>query len=546
MGAGEADRDEGARAVAGRQLWLLGGRLVAATLLLGGNLLVGPMQGSVTQDALRALIACTFGISLAVAVTLPRTSRPERLAWLQIAWDLALVSGLVYLFGGATSQFSFLYGVVILAAALVVGPRETQVTTAAAIVLYAAVGLSVANGWVGPPAGAPEYEVSQQELTLSLLRNVVGLVLVGLLAGALAERLRRAGGQLREVAQSAAGHARFNEDIMRSLASGLLTMNVEGEIRRINLAGAALLGADEPDALRGRDARAHLPIPATPADGERGDGDATRLDGTRFPVGFSCSPLRDADDQVLGTLVLFQDLTELNQLRDKAERAERLAALGRLSAGLAHEIRNPLGSIAGSVELVMDAPELDPEDRRLLELVLGETDRLNDLVTTMLDVGRPREPELTSVDLGALATEVAGLARGPAQVVLEVPDDPVRVHADPGQLRQVLWNLVKNALQLSPQGATVRLVVGWDDASRPCVSVHDQGPGIPEEDQAHLFDMFFSKRHHGVGLGLALVRQIVDAHRGEITVESTPGEGAAFHVHLPPPPGASASEPAAP
>lgn len=525
--------EEGARTIGSRQLWLLGGRLVAATLLLGGNLIAGPRSGTMTHDAVRVLIAATFAFSLGVAVTLARTRNADWVGWLQIGWDLALVTGLVYLFGGATSQFSFLFGVVILAAALAMGPRETQLTAGAAIVLYAAIGLSLASGWLPTLPDVPPRDVDEQDLALSLLRNVVGLVLVSLLASALAERLRRTGGQLREAAQSAAGHARFNEDLMRSLASGLLTVDAEGEVRRINPAGAALLGGTADD-ITGTDARDLLPLRDSLIDGERGEGDATRLDGSTFPVGFSCSPLRDADDQVLGTLVLFQDLTELNQLRDLAERAERLAALGRLSAGLAHEIRNPLGSIAGSVELVMEAPGIDAEDKRLLELVLGETDRLNDLVTTMLDVGRPREPELVSVDLGALATEVAGLAKGKAKVHVEAPSDPVRVSADPAQMRQVLWNLVKNALQFSPPSGEVHVQVGWDDASRPIVSVRDEGPGIRPEDRAHLFDMFFSKRHHGVGLGLALVRQIVEAHRGEITVESEPGEGSTFTVHLRP------------
>jgi len=235
-------------------------------------------------------------------------------------------------------------------------------------------------------------------------------------------------------------------------------------------------------------------------------------------------------------LVLFSDLSELAMLREKAERAERLAALGRLAAGLAHEIRNPLGSISGSVELVRDTSDLGDEDQRLLTLVLTEVDRLDDLVTTMLDVGRPREPVFTSVDVGALATDVAKVVRPKTSVTVtvEVPPDPVRVHGDPGQLRQVLWNLIKNAMQFSPAGGEVTVVVDWDEDSRPCVTVRDEGPGIEEKDLEHLFDAFYSKRRHGVGLGLALVRQIVEAHHGAIDVTSEPGEGASFRVHLPP------------
>ncbi len=520
-----------------RQHYLLGGRLLVATLLLGGSIVVRgeDHSGGFTQNALMGLIAATFAMSLLAAVLLPRVRRPELLAGVQLGWDLVLVTGITYLLGGAASGFSFLSGVVILAAALVVGPRATQVTTAVALLAFVGVGLSVANGWIPPPPDQAElrYELAADELALALLRNLVGFVLVGLLAGNLADRLRRTGGQLEQAAASAAGYARLNEDILRSMASGLLTTDLAGRVQVINPAGAEMFGGTV-ERLVGRELASVLPIDGEGAI-ERGEGEATRLDGTAFPVGFSCSPLRDASGSRLGQLVVFQDLTELSTLREKAERAERLAALGRLAAGLAHEIRNPLGSISGSVEMVREAPELNEEDRRLLTLVLGEVDRLNDLVTTMLDIGRPRELELGSIDLGSLASEVAKVAQadGGPRVIVTMPDDPVRVTADHAQIRQVLWNLVKNARQLTPARGEVRIEVGWDESSRPCVSVSDDGPGIAPEDRPRLFEMFYTRRRHGIGLGLALVRQIVEAHRGDITVESEPGHGATFTVHLP-------------
>lgn len=529
--------DEAPRPPISRQLLLLGGRLVVTTLLLGGSLVLADetSMGAFVADALMVSIAGTFAMSLVVAVLLPRTRRPTLLAGIQIVWDLGLVTTLVYAFGGAASGFSFLYGVVILAAALTLGSRAAQVTTASALIAFVGIALAVANGWL-PPATDSHALLPLDELALAVLRNLVGFVLVGLLAGALAERLRRTGGQLEEAVQSAAGFARLNEDILRSLISGLVTTDLEGVVTRINPAGAALLGGAQSE-FEGTSIDAHLPLdPPRVSMIDRGDGEAVRLDGTRFPVGFSCSPLRDAEGAVRGSLVLFQDLTELSQLREKAERAERLAALGRLAAGLAHEIRNPLSSISGSVEMVREAQQLDPEDRKLLSLVLGEVDRLNDLVSTMLEVGKPRTPDPIGVDLCALASEVTKVARPGVSGRVEViaPADPVRVHADPDQLRQVLWNLVKNALQFSPPGGMVRVEVGWDDDARPCLAVSDEGPGISDEDRAHLFDMFYSRRQHGVGLGLALVRQIVEAHGGAITVESQPGEGATFRVHLPP------------
>lgn len=521
-----------------RQRYLLAGRLLVALLLLGGSL-ASESFGGFTQDALMLLLGGTFALSLGVAIALPRVPRPELLVGVQLGWDLLLVTGLTYLLGGAISGFSFLYGVIILAAALVVGPRATQQVTAAALLAYVGTSLALVNGWIPPPPDQPHAHVlAADELALALLRNLVGLVLVGLLGGTLSSRLRRTGTQLERATESAQGYARLNDYILRSMTSGLLTTDLEGRVQLINPAGAAMFGG-EVARFVGEPASSLLPMSDEGVD--RGEIDAVRLDGTRFPVGFSGAPLRDSQGARLGQLVVFQDLTELNTLREKAERAERLAALGRLAAGLAHEIRNPLGSISGSVQMVREASELSEEDRHLLTLVLGEVDRLNDLVTTMLDIGRPRALELASIDLGSLATEVARVAEkdhGPKVRVVITADAPIRVTADHAQLRQVLWNLVKNARQLSPDDAEVRVEVGVapgeGGAPRPTFAVIDRGPGIPEADRAHLFDMFFTKRRHGVGLGLALVRQIVDAHRGEITVESEPGRGATFTVHLPP------------
>ncbi len=521
-----------------RQHYLLAGRLLVATLLLGASLILrGEDQyGEHTQNGLLALVAATFAMSLAVAILLPRMSHPGRLAAVQLVWDLALVTGITYYLGGAASGFTFLYGVVILAAALVVGPRATQLTTAGALLAFTVMALSLSNGWIPPPTDQPEirYALDPDGLALALLRNLVGFILVGLLAGSLSDRLQRTGGQLVQATESAAEYARLNDDILRSMASGLLTSDLGGRVQVINPAGAEMLGGGVSD-LIGRELSSLLPMQSSEGAIDRGEGEAARIDGARFPVGFNCSPLLDAKGHHLGQLVVFQDLTELNTLRDKAERAERLAALGRLAAGLAHEIRNPLGSISGSVEMVREAPELGDEDKRLLTLVLGEVDRLNDLVTTMLDIGRPRELEPAPLDLGSLAREVAKVAQADGGVPVQVstPDDPVRLTADHAQIRQVLWNLVKNARQLSPANREVRIHIGWDDASRPSFSVSDDGPGIKPEDRARLFEMFFTRRRHGIGLGLALVRQIVDAHRGEITVESEPGHGATFTVHLP-------------
>lgn len=218
----------------------------------------------------------------------------------------------------------------------------------------------------------------------------------------------------------------------------------------------------------------------------------------------------------------------------RAERAERLAALGKIATALAHEIRNPLGSISGSIEIIREAPGLGDDERRLCEIVRHEVARLNDLVGDMLDLAKPRKPNVERVDLARLARDVIDLAQKGGRAEHDVPlvyegPESAEISADGAQVRQVIWNLVRNAIQASGAGLPVRVAV-----SRDAVEVTDRGPGIPPEMRARLFDAFVTTRAHGVGIGLAVVKQIVDAHNGTIEVEDAPDGGTTFRVRLEP------------
>jgi two-component system sensor histidine kinase PilS (NtrC family) len=330
----------------------------------------------------------------------------------------------------------------------------------------------------------------------------------------------------------------LNDAIVRSLAGGVLTIDGDGRIASINPAGLEMLGATSGEVV-GEDATGFLPVEAARVEARvRLDGHARRRDGSSFPIGLTASPLVDDADVAVGTVVTFQDLTEIRALRGAAERAERLATLGRRATGLAHEIRNPLCSISGSVEMVREATALGDEDRRLLGIVLRETDRLDNLVDTMLRLGRPTTLRRAPTDVSDLAREVTDVVRaGPArsaevEVILETPSTPP-ASIDPDAIRQVLWNLLMNAIQASPKGASVSIHVGESSDGDVELSVRDRGRGIPEPERDRLFEVFYTSRPQGVGLGLALVRQIVEAHRGRIEIESELGAGSCFRVSLP-------------
>jgi len=529
-----------------RLQWVLGGRLIIATVLLGATMylaLDAIRYGHFTPTFLLILISAIYGSSILFGVWLLRGRRENAVAVAITALDVLLITGLVYLTGGAGSIFSFLYGAQILTAALTLGTNAAYYTAAASLACYFLQGLALNVGWLPPPPDQPlsQYVLSSRDFQLALVSNMVGIAAVALLATNLARRAQVAGARLIEAEQSTARLVRLNDDIVRSIASGLITADDDGRILGVNRAACDIL-RDRTGLLLGKPLSDVLPGHATAPMREppkRADSIGRRADGSEFPIGYTLSALLDVNGNPSGLLLAFQDLTEIKTLRDQAERARRLAVLGQLATGLAHEIRNPLSSISGSVEMVREGNALSPEDTRLLGIVISEVERLNSLVTTMLQVGRPSQIHTRSLDLRSIASEVVAVARGEAtasnglQIDEIGPEEPIIVPVDPDRMRQVVWNLVKNAVQASPHRGRVEVRTGRDRAGRAFLEVADEGPGIGAAHRERLFDMFYSGRLHGVGLGLALVKQIVDQHDGRIEVIDREGTGTCFRVTLP-------------
>lgn len=521
--------------------WLFA-RLAAATLVLFAATGLVSGRYSFTRDALFTLDVVLFASSTIGLVGLARRTRGS--VELVLAVDLFVTTGLLWLTGAAASPLTFLFGLLTLAAAMVAGPTTALWVAGASVALFLGISWSVLAGVLPPPPDQLDafIGITTADLATFTLSNVVGIGAVAALATNLALRVETAGGQLADAERAVAELTRRNVDIVRSLSSGLVTTNPDRLIESLNPAAAAMFQA-EPRALVG------LPIerffPGVVVEGDRTEGLAHRPDGTTFPVGFRQAPLKDAEGHVTGAVITFQDLTEVNRLRHAAAESQRLAELGKLAAGLAHEIRNPLTSISGSVELVRESRTLHADDQRLLGIVLRETDRLNTLVATMLRVARPSLPTPTPVDLGAMCSEIVAMARAEAdelrvRINLAVGDpsgseaSPVVIVADGDQLRQVLWNLLRNALQASSEGQHIDVLVA-DEGTQALLEVRDHGQGLSDDAQAHLFDMFYSGRSHGIGLGLTLVQQIVTDHGGAISAGNAEdgGGGALFRVRLP-------------
>lgn len=534
----------GALATPGRERlqWLVALRVGVVTLLFGGVLGLAlhaqrPLD-AFTPRALVGLVIAAYAASAFFGGWLLRSGPTRANAVAQLAFDFLLTTALVYLSGAAGSVFTVLFGITVLEAAITLGSGAARITAALSLSVHLAFGYLVGSGRLAPPPDQDprQYALDVGELGFALLSNGVAVLLVAALAGSLSERLARAGGRLEVAEASAERLARMNADIVGSMSAGLVTLDERDHVTSANPAALAILGLERDTDLLGAPLDRWLTDART--EGRR-ETEARRADGRELVIGFTRTPLARGD----GSLVLFQDLTELRELRMQAERAERHAVLGRLASGLAHEIRNPLGSISGSVQLVREAPTLDDEDKHLLGVVLDEVDRLNELVTAMLDVGRTREVRAAPADLAQMARDLVSVARADTTLArvrleLDVPES-LAATVDANQIRQVFWNLLKNAVQASPAHGTVWLraratETGWE------VEVEDEGPGVPPADRARLFDMFWSKRSHGIGLGLALVKQITEAHGGRVSVEEGQRGGALFRVEVPAVPSSSA------
>jgi two-component system sensor histidine kinase PilS (NtrC family) len=530
-----------------------------ATVLLGATMylaLDAIRYGYFTPTFILILISAIYGSSIVFGVWLLRGRDEHSVAAAITTLDVLLITGLVYLTGGAGSIFSFLYGAQILTAALTLGSNAAYYTAAASLTCYFVQALALNLGWLPPPPDQPlsQYLLSSRDFQLALVSNMVGIAAVALLATNLARRAQVAGARLIVAEQSAARLERLNDDIVRSIGSGLITADDDGIILGINPAAQDIL-RDRHGALMGRPLSSILPDFANvPRDEppKRADAVGRRADGSEFVMGYTLSTLVDANGNPSGLLLSFQDLTEIKTLRDQAERARQLAVLGQLATGLAHEIRNPLSSISGSVEMVREGNALSPEDARLLGIVISEVERLNSLVTTMLQVGRPTQIETERLDLRSIVSEVVAIARGETsssnglRIEEIAPHEPVMARVDPDRMRQVVWNLVKNAVQASPYRGKVEVRTGRNQDGRPFLEVADEGPGISHDGRERLFDMFYSGRSHGVGLGLALVKQIIDQHGGQIDLVDRAGRGACFRVTLPPDEESIRPSPAAP
>jgi two-component system sensor histidine kinase PilS (NtrC family) len=479
----------------------------------------------------------------------------------QFLVDVASVAYLLFFTGGAGSQFAPLLLLAPLLGGVFLSVRGGVTLAALASGLYAALWAAERGGLLSGGGFGLGERLSDTALLLRVILYVPLLFVVGVIGGHLGRSLRE-GRRALDQARAELHQALFDtESILENMSSGLVTVDAGGVARHWNRAAAEILGLPA-ERVRGRAyeeafgpgfetfvgrLRATLELGT---EGNRFEVEVRTPDGREVPLGISTSLLSGPDGTRRGVIALFQDLSQVKALEERARRRETLAAIGELSAGIAHEIRNCLNPISGSVEVLQRELKVTGENARLIDLVIRESERLDAFIRELLDYARERPARLEQIECGPFLNEVADLARrhpsatARKRITVAVPDEPVVVQIDTEQMKQVLMNLVINALEaIDEDGAVeIRLRPGRERSGsrRPggsewvsCVEVQDTGCGIPPEELGTMFEPFFSTKRGGTGLGLAIASRIVERHGGVLEAESTPGSGTTMRLWIP-------------
>jgi len=513
--------------------WISVGRLALLVLLWAGTFLLPDRLGDVSMFSPRLAVLLGAAVLLSgLYIGWHRTrGLGDGLIWTQTLLDVLLVTAAVALTGGLSSPFTFLYPLVIITACLLAGRRGGTVTALLSTVLYAAVSWSV---W--------DMQFPLAQAAFGFFANMAAFNVTASLGIVLAGRLRQTEIRLSETQM----HLRRMEEVHRHLAnslrSGLITVDQNGTITSSNQAAADILGGAF-SRVYGRPLRELWPAGARMMDhsaieeSDRQELMHISAEGVQKCLGISTFPLTDERGDLLGYGLIFQDITGVKAREEKLQRMDRLAALGEMASGLAHEIRNPLASLSGAAQFLQEAGLVLPEGKRLLKIIARESHRLNDLSRTFLLYARPEGRRNETVVLHREVEYVLSLLRQrrglpPGELALDVPED-LEFELDPDQLRQVLLNLLLNAHQaLPPEGGHIA-IRGRREQGHIVIEIEDDGRGIRPEDLTKIFNPFFTTRPDGTGLGLAIVHRLVQAWGGDIAVRSEPGAGTTVTLRLP-------------
>ncbi len=569
----EQDSTERNEELLGKIKWLMVLRLLFATFLLVATVVVQarayPSFSNTSLASLYILTGVIYFLTLCYALLLDRIKKYIFFAYVQLVFDVLFVTALIYVTGGIESIFSFMYILTIINAAIMLYRRGGLLIASASSIGYGSLLDLQYFGIIHP------YYIRASELMTytigyyfyTLLMNIAAFYLVAFLSSYLAEELRRSGVKLKAKQYDLDQLELLNRNIVQSINTGLITLNNQLEISYINPAVEQISGFGYRD-LEGIHIGDIFPkiVPYLSISDRGGDNDDMpqpqkgidvdfdRRDGAKLHLGFSQSILKDPGGDEIGLILIFQDLTEFRQMQEQVRRMDRLAVAGELAAGIAHEIKNPLASLSGSIQMLRDEVDFGPMQQRLMDITMREAERLNALVNEFLLFARPERAVDRSVEVNEVIEDTLEMLKNSPELsrpirIEKTLSKNLWVHIDSQRLQQVIWNLVLNAVQEMKNSGrlsvatAIRTKRGSGDAPRDYardrqeklaeISISDTGPGILPENQGKVFDPFFTTKDQGTGLGLTIVHRIVENYDGKIFLDSDGRSGTTFTLHFP-------------
>ncbi|MBI5182156.1 MAG: PAS domain S-box protein [Nitrospirae bacterium] len=536
--------------------WLMILRLAMVTLFLASSIIFQIRLGRYSEvPAFYLLVIAVYLISIVYALLVTRVKKIELFAYIQIIGDLIIETFLAYITGGIESSFAFTYIITIIYASIILDKNGGYVIAGISGILFGGLADLQYYGFfekLGPSSLSPG------ETFYKIFLYVVFFFIVAFLSGGLAERLRETGEILKEKDTDLAELQTFYKNVAQSMSSGLLTTDLKGRITSFNRAAEDITGylfeevkgrtwydifnLEEIKSVFSKLEMLRIPF--------RSEGSYVRKDKAKLVLGITISSLKNESGETTGAIGIFQDLTKIKEMEDDIKKKEKLAMVGELAAGMAHEIRNPLASLSGSMQILKGESFLKGENKKLLEIALRETEKLNRIISDFLTYARPTPLNKKRCDINKLLDDTAILLRNSKEYLNKIKIDTnlengkLMAEADPNQMSQVFWNLSINAVQAMPDGGELMIISkrkarkgkGYPaDSSKNYIEItfKDTGNGIKPELKEKIFYPFFTTKDKGSGLGLAIVHRIIDEHKGEIKVESKISEGSKFIIHLP-------------
>jgi len=517
--------------------WLVKVRILILTFLLAIQLAVAYLTpNSLPLRLFVGTIVLWFTLSLFYALLLSFWQEHRLQASLQVLTDLVFVSLVVHQTGGWDSSLNFLYPLVIIVASTLLPRVWAHLVAALAFILYGTV---LELNYYGVVRSYCTTHPGLKTLQAIIFVNLFAYFAVAYLAGLLTAKLREARVELKDTSGALENLQILHENIIQSIGSGLITTGLDGHITLVNSAALKLLECTPGQLLGTPVTKLFLdPLPHPESQQAHAEVRFDAPNSFRKTFRVRVATLNVPEREAMGYVYALDDLTEIRRLEREVRMQDRLAAVGRLAAAIAHEIRNPLTSIAGSVSMLSGIPELSAEHRQLLDIVTRESQRLNGIITDFLAYSRGKQYRFEKADLVPLLEDTLTLMRHRMAaentgIVIEnrLTTRQAWVLADGDKMKQVFWNFAENAVRAMREGGTLRVAIEavGDDWQ---VSFADTGSGMTPQQTEKIFEPFQSNFEGGTGLGLAVVYQIVQAHEGKVWARSKPGKGTTFIVRL--------------